>query len=93
MRDAAHEREESLKRSQKQREKSRPKMGRMEIDYQILHDAFFKYQTKPRMTFHGDLYYEGRELETHLKEKKPGSLSKDLKVRSRLCLQSCRAGQ
>jgi splicing factor 3B subunit 2 len=33
-------------------------MGRMDIDYQVLHDAFFKFQTKPRLTIHGDLYYE-----------------------------------
>ena len=40
------------------REKVRPKMGKIDIDYQKLHDAFFKYQTKPKMTGHGDLYYE-----------------------------------
>lgn len=56
-------------------------MGRMDIDYQVLHDAFFKYQTKPRLSIVGDLYYEGREFETHLKEKKPGQLSAELKVR------------
>ena len=43
---------------QKMREKVRPKMGKIDIDYQKLHDAFFRYQTKPRMTIHGDLYYE-----------------------------------
>jgi splicing factor 3B subunit 2 len=43
---------------QKMREKARPKMGRIDIDYQKLHDAFFKWQTKPRMTIHGELYYE-----------------------------------
>ena len=32
-------------------------------DYQVLHDAFFKYQIKPKMTRHGDLYYEGKEYE------------------------------
>jgi hypothetical protein len=30
---------------------------------QVLHDAFFKYQTKPKLTSHGDLYYEGKEFE------------------------------
>lgn len=43
---------------QKMREKVRPKVGRVDIDYQKLHDAFFKWQTKPRMSIHGDLYYE-----------------------------------
>ena len=41
----------------------RPKLGKIDIDYQKLHDAFFKWQTKPRMTMHGDLYYEGKEFE------------------------------
>lgn len=40
-----------------------PKMGKMDIDYQVLHDAFFKYQTKPKLTHHGDLYHEGKEFE------------------------------
>ncbi|KAK3220865.1 hypothetical protein Dsin_014835 [Dipteronia sinensis] len=62
------------KLKQKQRE---PKMGKMDIDYQILHDAFFKYQTKPKLTNHGDLYHEGKEFEVNLTEmKKPaGTLS------------------
>lgn len=42
----------------KMREKVRPKMGKIDIDYQKLHDAFFRFQTKPKMTIHGDLYYE-----------------------------------
>ena len=40
------------------REKVRPKMGKIDIDYQKLHDAFFRWQVKPKMTIHGDLYYE-----------------------------------
>jgi len=58
----------------------RPKMGKIDIDYQKLHDAFFKWQTKPKMTIHGDLYYEGKEFETKLKETKPGNLSDDLRT-------------
>ena len=42
----------------KMREKVRPKMGKIDIDYQKLHDAFFRWQVKPKMTIHGDLYYE-----------------------------------
>lgn len=41
---------------------------------------FFRWQTKPRMTIHGDLYYEGKEFETRLKEKKPGDLSEELRT-------------
>ena len=37
--------------------------GKLDIDYQVLHDAFFKYQTKPELTPLGDLYYEGKEFE------------------------------
>lgn len=32
------------------------------------------------MTIHGDLYYEGKEFETRLKEKKPGDLSTELRL-------------
>lgn len=40
----------------------------------------FRWQTKPRMTIHGDLYYEGKEFETRLREKKPGDLSEELRT-------------
>lgn len=67
---------EALKKSkQKARDKMTPKMGKIDIDYQVLHDAFFKYQTKPKMTRHGDMYYEGKEFEVNHKEKKPGVYS------------------
>ena len=57
-----------------------PKMEKMDIDYQVLHDAFFKYQTKPKLTSHGDLYYQGKEFEVKLREMKPaGMLSRELK--------------
>jgi len=32
------------------------------------------------MTIHGDLYYEGKEFETRMKDKKPGELSDDLRT-------------
>lgn len=35
-------------------------MGKMELDYQKLHDAFFRWQTKPKMSIHGDIYYESK---------------------------------
>ena len=38
-----------------------------------------RWQTKPKMTIHGDLYYEGKEFETRLREKKPGDLSDELR--------------
>ncbi|KAI3857066.1 hypothetical protein MKX03_015438 [Papaver bracteatum] len=30
----------------------------------LLNDAFFKYETKPKLTTHGELYHEGEVLET-----------------------------
>lgn len=56
-----------------------PKMGKIDIDYQILHDAFFKNQTKPKLTVHGDLYYEGKEYEIRMRGYKPGRLSPELR--------------
>ncbi|WOK94844.1 splicing factor 3B subunit 2-like [Canna indica] len=79
IRQAYIEKEDSKKLKQKQRERMQPKMGKMDIDYQVLHDAFFKYQTKPKLTTHGDLYYEGKEFEVKLREMKPGMLSRELK--------------
>lgn len=63
---------------QKARAQSRPKMSKMDIDYQVLHDAFFKFQTKPLLTKHGELYYEGKEFEVKMKEQRPGALSDEL---------------
>lgn len=80
MRESLQERDEAKSLKMKMRERVRPKMGKIDIDYQKLHDAFFKWQTKPRMTIHGDLYYEGKEFETRLKEKKPGDLSEELRI-------------
>ena len=59
MREALQEKEDAKGMKSKMREKVRPKLGKIDIDYQKLHDAFFKWQTKPKMTLHGDLYYEG----------------------------------
>merc|ERR1711971_758077 len=80
MRAALQEKEEAKGMKSKMREKARPKMGKIDIDYQKLHDAFFKWQTKPKMTLHGDLYYEGKEFEIRLKEKKPGDMGDDLRT-------------
>ncbi|XP_062850444.1 splicing factor 3B subunit 2 isoform X2 [Trichomycterus rosablanca] len=80
MREALQEKEDAKTMKTKMREKVRPKMGKIDIDYQKLHDAFFKWQIKPKLTIHGDLYYEGKEFETRLKEKKPGDLSDELRL-------------
>jgi splicing factor 3B subunit 2 len=65
----------------KMRQRMQPKLGKMDIDYQVLHDAFFKYQTKPsNMTIHGDIYYENKEHESKMKIFKPGRISDKLRV-------------
>ena len=40
---------------------------------QVLHDAFFKYQTKPKLTAPGEMYYEGKEFEAHITHARPGA--------------------
>jgi splicing factor 3B subunit 2 len=42
---------------EKLRERMNPRLGKIDIDYAVLHDAFFKYQTKSKMTTFGDTYY------------------------------------
>jgi len=78
-RDAIKEKESTMSLKQKTRERVQPKMGKIDIDYQKLHDAFFKFQSKPNMSRFGEAYYEGKELETDLRMKKPGELSEELK--------------
>jgi len=80
LRSAVKEKEDQQRLKSKTRDRVQPKMGKLDIDYQKLHDAFFRYQTKPKLTIHGELYYEGKEFETKLKEKKPGILSEELKA-------------
>lgn len=78
IRDNAATDKKSLK--QKSRERMQPKLGRMDIDYQVLHDAFFRYQTKPNLSVQGDIYYEGREHVNKMKIFKPGRISEKLRV-------------
>lgn len=81
LRDAQLEADEKKTLKQRQREKMRAKTGRgVEIDHARLHDAFFKFQTKPRLTGHGDVYYELRELEVDHSKFRPGVLSEELRA-------------
>ncbi|KAM9967798.1 hypothetical protein ACTFIW_001885 [Dictyostelium discoideum] len=79
IREAILEKEKEMKSKQKQRERVQPKIRKMGIDYEVLRDAFFVHQTKPNLSIQGDLYYEGKEFEVNLKNKKPGVLSDELK--------------
>jgi len=78
IRQSMAEKAEGKKLKSSAREKMRPKSGRMDMDYHMLHDAFFVNQTKPVMTSHNDLYYEGKEYEAKLQKKRPGTLSAEL---------------
>jgi splicing factor 3B subunit 2 len=54
-------------------------MGKLDVDYQKLYEAFFRRQTKPNLTRYGEVYYEGKEYETNLRHLRPGELSEELK--------------
>ncbi|KAI0113551.1 hypothetical protein GGR51DRAFT_505864 [Nemania sp. FL0031] len=79
MRDAVLEKQAEQSLKQKQRERVQPKMGKLDIDYQKLYDAFFRFQDKPVLTRFGEVYYEGKEYETDLRHLRPGELSDSLK--------------
>ncbi|KAI1322696.1 hypothetical protein F5Y16DRAFT_29473 [Xylariaceae sp. FL0255] len=79
MRDAVLEKQAEQTLKQKQRERVAPKMGKLDIDYQKLYDAFFRFQDKPMLTRFGEVYYEGKEYETDLRHLRPGELSDPLK--------------
>ncbi|KAJ9067442.1 hypothetical protein DSO57_1039069 [Entomophthora muscae] len=66
MRQAAKDKEDHAKAKTKARDRVQPRMGKLDIDYQRLHDAFFRFQTKPHITKHGELYYEGKDLKAAL---------------------------
>ncbi|CCU80769.1 splicing factor 3b [Blumeria hordei DH14] len=79
MRDAVLEKQNEASLKQKQRERVQPKMGKLDINYQKLYEAFFRFQTKPELTRYGEVYYEGKEYETNLRHLRPGELSDELK--------------
>ncbi|VEU19336.1 DEKNAAC100665 [Brettanomyces naardenensis] len=81
MRDASGEAEDRLK--QRMRERVQPKMGQLDLDFNKLYDAFFKYQTKPELLGYGELYREGMQDTEHINEYRaskyrPGQMSDEL---------------
>ncbi len=80
MRAAQLEKDDAKKGKAKQREKMQGKGGKLDIDYRVLQDAFFKHQTKPNLTQFGDMYFEGKEFEVDVKTKRPGLLSAKLRA-------------
>lgn len=79
MRDAVLEKQSEQSLKQKQRERVQPKMGKLDIDYQKLYDAFFRFQEKPGLTRFGEVYYEGKESEVDYQHFRPGELSESTK--------------
>ncbi|GBF91105.1 splicing factor 3B subunit 2 [Raphidocelis subcapitata] len=79
MRQAYREKEDSKQLKQKQRDRMSAKTGKMDIDYAVLHDAFFRHQTRPKLTPLGELYYEGKEFEAAVEGVRPGVLSPELR--------------
>lgn len=79
MREAVLEKQAEMTMRQKQRERVQGKLGKLDIDYAKLYDAFFRRQTKPELTKYGEVYYEGKEFETNLVNLKPGELSEELR--------------
>lgn len=70
---------------QQMRERVQPKSGQLDIDYDRLYDAFFKYQKKPLLLKYGHLYTENTNnndllLTERLSRLKVGTLSLKLKV-------------
>lgn len=45
------------------RDRMHPKLGRLAVNYERLYDAFFKYQTRPILSGHGQVYFEGKEAQ------------------------------
>ncbi|KAF2742911.1 DUF382-domain-containing protein [Sporormia fimetaria CBS 119925] len=79
MRDAVLEKQAEMSLKQKQRERVQGKLGKLDIDYNKLYDAFYRRQTKPELTRYGEVYYEGKEYETNLRHLRPGEISDELK--------------
>lgn len=79
LRDPLSERDGAKMIRQKLRERMNPKLGKIDIDYEVLHDAFFVHQKKPHMTIHGDIYFEGKEDEVKMRSYKPGKISAELR--------------
>jgi len=46
------------------KQRRNPKLGKLDIDYQVLHDAFFKYQKKPKFTQFGDIQRQRERAES-----------------------------
>jgi len=89
LRDTLNESESGMSARQSNRQRVAPKMGQMDVDYRTLHSAFFRHQTKPTgLTRRGDLYYEGKELETRNRIQPGAPFSSELREALGMMLES-----
>lgn len=75
------------------RERARPRLGKIDVDYQSLHDAFFKHQKKyylpklkTRLKIHNQLYYENEEFQGIFRHKRLDRKNNKLSNKLRLAL-------
>lgn len=85
MRNITDESDNDSTLKQRMRERVQPKAGQLDIDYNKLYDAFFKYQQKPPLLKFGELYTETTNtddiiLKDQISRIKIGSLSNKLKI-------------
>ena len=62
MRQAVEEKEDAKSLKQKTRERVRPKMGKLTIDYQKLHDAFFRLHTTYTVLYRGNTFWQAKNF-------------------------------
>eukprot|EP01062_Namystynia_karyoxenos_P080759 TRINITY_DN8745_c0_g1_i1.p1 TRINITY_DN8745_c0_g1~~TRINITY_DN8745_c0_g1_i1.p1 ORF type:complete len:541 (+),score=217.47 TRINITY_DN8745_c0_g1_i1:96-1625(+) len=79
IREAYLEREEAKRAAMRSKDKGQPKRARIDIDFQELHDAFFKHAEKPPLSGFGEMYYDGQDQEARNRAAKPGVLSEKLR--------------
>lgn len=83
MRDSSGK-DEDVNMKDRMRQRVQPKMGQLDLDFNKLYDAFFKFQTKPDLLKYGQIYKDGIDISKLLEMEKmssyrPGKLSKTLK--------------
>ncbi|ORX62211.1 DUF382-domain-containing protein [Hesseltinella vesiculosa] len=80
MRDQEKALDKARRQKAKTRARRRGKLSKSVLDYEDLYNAFFKHQTSPKLTVHGELYYERKAFVDSMKQFRPGQLSKPLKA-------------
>lgn len=83
MRDSSG-RDEDTSMKDRMRQRVQPKMSQLDLDFNKLYDAFFKYQTKPELLKYGQIYKDGMDISKlfeieRMSSYRPGKLSKTLK--------------